>query len=435
MRHLHALAALTTLMALLVTSCGTTTEAEEYPPLFFPFPPAQPRIQYLTSASGAAQTAKQRSALERFAMGDAAAPSGRVTKPYGIAARNGVVYVCDTKRPSVARLDFKDNSYSVFGAEGSGRLMKPVNLVIDPVGYKFVVDPGRKQIVVFGPDDKFVASFDLPEECHPVDVAVKGNELFVLDNDESCQILVLNRSSGEVLRTFGELGQGPGQFHVPNSLDVDDEGNIYVSDTLNYRIQKLAPDGTPIWQRGGAGYQLGLFGRPRGIRVGPDGVIYVVEGAMQLVQMFDTDGEVLMRFGGPGNIPGTMLLPAAVAIDKTSIPYFSEYLHEEFEPEYLLFVTNQYGEHLVNVYAFGAFPEGYRLDESTIATLDPIDDPNEGIGAVSPDEIPPTLPELGHGDPVEEDSETLETDPPAETDDSSSDTDSAEQSDSPPEGA
>ncbi|MHC4091962.1 MAG: hypothetical protein ACYSVY_17130 [Planctomycetota bacterium] len=76
-----------------------------------------------------------------------------------------------------------------------------------------------------------------------------------------------------------------------------------------------------------------------------------------------------MRFGGPGNIPGALGLPSTLAIDSTSIPYFEEYVHEDFEIDYLLFVISQYGAHLVNVYAFGSFPEGYELAESQIASL------------------------------------------------------------------
>jgi DNA-binding beta-propeller fold protein YncE len=105
---------------------------------------------------------------------------------------------------------------------------------------------------------------------------------------------------GTVIRTFGSLGTKPGQFKIPNSLCVDSAGYVYVSDTLNFRVQKLTPNGDAVWAKGSPGRRLGQFGRPRGVRVGPDGVLFVVEGAMQLVQLFDGDGQTLMSFGGPG---------------------------------------------------------------------------------------------------------------------------------------
>ena len=79
-----------------------------------------------------------------------------------------------------------------------------------------------------------------------------------------------------------------------------------------------------------------------------------------------------MHFGGPGSIPGSLVLPASLAVDATSIPYFSQYIHKDFDVEYLLFVSSQYGPHLISVYAFGSFPEGYQLLETQIASLPPV---------------------------------------------------------------
>lgn len=361
--------------------CATTPD-EKAPLLFFPAPPAKPRMQFLTWASGAEQVEPEQSTFEDFILGEDPAHRRNINKPYGLCARDGVVYVCDTKGLGLCRLDFKSQTYSVLGTYGPGRLRKPINVVMDAVGYKFVADPVRKQIVVFSPNDEYVRAFDIPEPCRPVDVAVYENELYVLDNDDSCQIVVLDRSTGEVLRTFGGPGGEPGQFKIPGSLCIGPEGYLYVSDTHNWRIQKLSRDGEPIWVKGTPGYRIGEFGRPRGIRVAPNGVIYVVDGATELVQMFDADANKLMRFGGPGTIPGSLVLPSTVALDATSLPYFTQYIHKDFQAEYLVFVANQYGPHLVNVYAFGSFPEGYELSDAKITTLEPIRMGEEGIGPV-----------------------------------------------------
>ena len=53
------------------------------------------------------------SALEKFAIGDEEEAPRLIKKPYGIAARDGVVYVCDTKALNIARLDFKNKTFSV----------------------------------------------------------------------------------------------------------------------------------------------------------------------------------------------------------------------------------------------------------------------------------------------------------------------------------
>ncbi len=382
------------LLVIGVLSAGCTSAGKHDGALLvFPPPPSRPRVQFLTFANGAEQAEGPISAVVQLAFGDDPINRPAMDKPYGVAARDGVVYVCDTKIPGVCRLNFVEHTFDVMGIEGPGRLRKPIHLIIDPLGYKFVADAQRKQIVVFGPDDKYVMAFDVPLPAHPVDVALWGDELYVLDNDDSCQIVVLDRQTGAVLRSFGGPGLERGQFRVPNSLCIGPDGYLYVSDTLNWRIQKLTREGVPLWDRGDAGHLLGQFGRPRGIRAGPDGVIYVADAATEIVQMFDSDGQMLMHFGGPGRVPGTLVLPAAVAIDATSIPYFKQHMHEKFDAEYLMFVSSQYGQHRISVYAFGSFPEGYELSEAGIASLpslDPQADADTPVPTLDDQDEPPS---------------------------------------------
>lgn len=377
--------AIFSMTSLPAVGCHSAPQTDS-PLVLFPAPPTAPRVQYLTWASGADEVEQAQGSFERFILGEEPAVKRAINKPYGLAARDGVLYVCDTKGLSLCKLDFANHAYSVLGHRGPGRLRKPINIVIDPLGYKFVVDPLRKQVVVFDPDDTYVTAYDIPQPCHPVDLALHGDQIYVLDNDSTCQIVVLDRTSGKVVNTFGGPGGEPGQFKIPNSIAIDDEGYIYVSDTHNWRIQKLTSQGEPVWVQGGPGYKLGQFGRPRGIRIGPDGIIYVVDGATEIVQMFDPQGRVLMRFGGPGELPGTLGLPSTLAIDRTSIPYFKKYVHEDFDVEYLLFVASQYGTRLISIYAFGSFPEGYQLSSLQVVPLAKVG-VEEGIGPAG-DELP-----------------------------------------------
>ena len=80
-------------------------------------------------------------------------------------------------------------------------------------------------------------------------------------------------------------------------------------------------------------------------------------------------------------------MPSTLAVDATSVPYFKEYVHDAFRVEYLLFVASQYGQRLVNVYAFGSFPPGYKPKESEIRSLEPMP-MREGIGPVEGNDPP-----------------------------------------------
>ncbi len=43
--------------------------------------------------------------------------------------------------------------------------------------------------------------------------------------------------AGEFLREFGGFGRGPGQFNVPDGIDEDGDGRLYVGDVRNDRVQ------------------------------------------------------------------------------------------------------------------------------------------------------------------------------------------------------
>jgi len=380
--------------------CQTATKPDRSF-VFFPAPPEKPRVQYVTWASGAEQVEPGRSTFANFVLGEEPTLVRTINKPYGIAMKDGVAYVCDTKGLSICKLDFKNQVFSSFGGRGPGRLRKPINITIDPLGYKFVADTVRKEIVVFGPNDEYVTAHKVPEPCRPVDVAIYENELYVLDNDATCRIVVMDRTSGQVLRTFGGPGGAPGMFKIPGSLCIGPEGYLYVSDTHNWRIQKLTREGKPVWVKGTPGYMLGQFGRPRGINVGPDGTVFVVDGATEIVQMFDKDGNTLMRFGGPGDGDGALGLPATVAIDQGSIPLFAKYFHKDFTVDYLMAVSNQYGPRLVSIFAFGSFPEGYDYQGKKFGTVErlPLGTVREPVDTNQP---APAFPPPDHPSPEED---------------------------------
>jgi sugar lactone lactonase YvrE len=366
----------TAAIALAATGCRTGAPqhgvaSTSRPAVFFPVPPDRPRVQFLTALNGADDIEPKKGAFKAFIIGkDTAGLDARgVGRPHGIAVREGVVYVCDTAANRIVRLNLRERTFTSFGTRGIGRLRKPVNLAVDEAGFAFVADTLRQQVVVFGPDDAYVNAFPLPDGGRPVDVAVRGDELYVLDNDKTPQVVVLERRSGKVLRAFGAFGSGSGQLNLPTAVAVGPNGDVVVSDTLNFRVQKYTGDGRLVWERGEAGRRLGQFARPKGLAVGPDGVVYVVETAMELVQMFNAEGQLLMHLGGPGDGTGALMLPASVAVDRTSIPFFQQYVYPGFTVDYLVFVTSQVGARRVSVYAFGSFPEGYVPAEGTIQAL------------------------------------------------------------------
>jgi DNA-binding beta-propeller fold protein YncE len=93
---------------------------------------------------------------------------------------------------------------------------------------------------------------------------------------------------------------------------VDSNGNVYVADVGNHRIQKLAPDGRFIAQWSGPA--LGFYG-PRDIWITPDDVVYVVDQGRSRIVKLDANGAVLATWGTQGVSDGQFDEPTAVAVD------------------------------------------------------------------------------------------------------------------------
>ncbi len=85
---------------------------------------------------------------------------------------------------------------------------------------------------------------------------------------------------------WGSNGTGDGQFGGAHGIEVDADGNVYVADTGNHRIQKFTSDGVFLMKWGTLGTGPGQFNHPHGIGIGPMGNLYVAETGNNRVQKF-----------------------------------------------------------------------------------------------------------------------------------------------------
>jgi DNA-binding beta-propeller fold protein YncE len=342
----RGLLVVTTLLAL--AGCATAPqEPRRGDPVFYPPSPNPPRIQYLTSFSGAADIDAKATPFATFIVGeDDNAPRG-VTKPYGVAFHNGKLYAVDIRGGGFAIFDLKNGEYRQIRG-----LKKPINITIDQDGNKWVTDTVLNQVFLYDRDDRPVRAYGEIGQFKPGDVAVIGNKLFVSDLEHH-QIKVLDRASGKIVYTIGEPGSAKGQLMYPTNLAVDTQQHLYVSDTINFRIERFTAEGLYVGRVGDIGNRPGHFSRPKGIALDRENRLYVVDSAFQNVQVFDPDGRTLTYFGGSGVGPGQLYLPADISIDYESVDYFQRHAAPGFKLEYVIFVTNQFGPNKINVYGFG----------------------------------------------------------------------------------
>ncbi len=94
---------------------------------------------------------------------------------------------------------------------------------------------------------------------------------------------------------WGTAGTENGQFMVPHSMAFDSEGNVYVTDVNNHRIQKFTSDGDFITKWGTEGTGDGEFGLPLGIGSDSKGNIFIVDQASSSISQFSNQGEFVNK--------------------------------------------------------------------------------------------------------------------------------------------
>ena len=135
----------------------------------------------------------------------------------------------------------------------------------------------------------------------PTDVAIAANgDVFVSQGhtpgaNGDARVLKFDKD-GKFLAQWGGKGSEPGKFQVAHGLDIDPQGNLWVADRENQRIQVFTPAGTFV-------REMKFAGLPCSIAIGPRQAFMVNGFAGQIVQM-DLTGKVLAVTGKPGKGPG-----------------------------------------------------------------------------------------------------------------------------------
>jgi tripartite motif-containing protein 71 len=91
------------------------------------------------------------------------------------------------------------------------------------------------------------------------------------------------------LAAIGSAGSGDGQFNYPQNIAIDANGNLYVADTGNNRIEKFDTNGVYLSQFGSFGSGNGQFNYPVGLAFDLHGHVYVSDVANNRIQKFDPE--------------------------------------------------------------------------------------------------------------------------------------------------
>ncbi len=131
-------------------------------------------------------------------------------------------------------------------------------------------------------------------------------------------------SNYEYVSDFGRFGiLYEGRLSHPQSIAEDSDGNLYVTDLGNKRVQKFDAMGNYLDQWGRSGTAHNEFHEPTGIAIYKN-LVYIADRDLNRVQVFDLNGKYISHWGERGDGAGEFFFPSAVAIGINGTVYVAD---------------------------------------------------------------------------------------------------------------
>jgi DNA-binding beta-propeller fold protein YncE len=158
-----------------------------------------------------------------------------------------------------------DRSGHLLRSWGKGMFHVPHSIRIDAAGAVWAIDANTSTIYKFTPQGKKLLEINVggvpdtaQEFCGATDIAfAKNGHLFVADGYCNARVIEYD-TNGKKLKEWGSHGSGPGEFQLVHSIAIGPDGNVYVADRENGRIQWFDQQGKFLgqWKYGGQLHSL-----------------------------------------------------------------------------------------------------------------------------------------------------------------------------------
>ena len=124
---------------------------------------------------------------------------------------------------------------------------------------------------------------------------------------------------------FGSFGGEDGRFIWPRSIDVDQDGRVYVSDEFTNKISVFDAEGAFRYNLGRYGNDDGLLNGPSGIAFDSNNNLWVVDSLNHRIQCFRQQGPFISKFGHQGSNDGDLEMPWGLCIDVNDDIYVADW--------------------------------------------------------------------------------------------------------------
>ena len=172
-------------------------------------------------------------------------------------------------------------------------------VAVDSQDRVYVYSRSEHPMVVFDREGNFLESWgdDILKDAHGIFIDAADN-IYCVERETHCMRKFT--SDGELLMTLGTPNQPADgtPFNLPTDLAVGPDGELFVSDGYgNARIHKYSPDGELIKSWGTPGDGPGEFDLPHCVRVDPRNRLMVADRSNNRIQFFTLDGEYIDEWG------------------------------------------------------------------------------------------------------------------------------------------
>ena len=191
----------------------------------------------------------------------------------------------------------------------------PWGIDVDDNGDLYVAERGNNRISIYGLDDSSKGTMGTPgsetgQFSSPSDLVIRGDVVYVSD-ESNHRVQKLSIASKSYIAHFGEKGSGDGQLSSPRGICLDPEGNVFVADYDNKRVQVFTADGTFRYSITGNTSDGSAFSSPWGVAFDPNGNLHIVAHGSNRVKIFTQDGKYISEYGN-----GQLSNPSGIAIDE-----------------------------------------------------------------------------------------------------------------------
>lgn len=205
---------------------------------------------------------------------------------------------------------------------------EPLGLATDNKGFLYITDRPAHRVYKFSTDGKAI-----PWKNGDIEEPGRFDEPFGIESDGT-SVYVVERRKDRVQKfttdgkfeniSWGEEGEGDGQFYAPAGIAVNASGElVYVVDLNNNGVQKFTSQGTFLSKWGSYGSEPGQFSRPMGTAIYGD-FIYVADSHNDRIQKFAIDGRFESEWGTKGSDAGQFDSPRGIATDKHGYVYVAD---------------------------------------------------------------------------------------------------------------